>query len=108
MGNQLTEGMQNEFETQAGADMLHQDDMLQALQNFTEMHANLLANREDQMLSQMREWQTSFFDRNRELQYKRNRGRIEEITQIIETAKEEIRTLEGNDMDEAREDVADQ
>jgi len=116
--NQLTEGMQNEFETQQGQDMLHaegegkqmpnRDDMLQALQNFTEMHANLLANREDQMLSQMREWQTSFFDRNRELQYKRNRGRIEEITQIIETAKEEIRTLEGNDMDEAREDVADQ
>merc|ERR1711977_672942 len=74
--NQLTEGMQNEFETNAGADMLNQDgegkvmpsrdDMLLALQNFTEMHATLLANREDQMIGQMREWQAKFFDSNRD------------------------------------------
>jgi hypothetical protein len=114
---QLTEGMQNEFETQQGADLLNvegdgkqmpnRDDMLQALQNFTEMHATLLANREDQMIAQMREWKDTFFERNRDRQYHRNRRRVEEITQIIENAKEEIHTLEGNEFDDARDDGGD-
>ena len=51
--NQLTENMQNEYEQQSGQEMLDsegrslptKDDMLQALQNFTEMHATLLAPR---------------------------------------------------------------
>lgn len=111
---QLTEGMQNEFETQQGQDLLNveadgkqmpgRDDMLQALQTFTEMHATLLANREDQMIGQMREWNATFFERNRDRQYQRNRRRVEEITQIIENAKEEIKTLEGNEFDDARDD----
>jgi len=115
--NQLTEGMQNEFETQQGQDMLHaegegkqmpnRDDMLQALQNFLEMHATLLANREDQMIGQMREWKDSFFDRNRDRQYHRNRGRVEEIKKIIATAEEEIRTLEGAEVDDYRDDGGD-
>ena len=42
--------------------------MAQALQNFLEMHATLLANREDQLIGQMREWKDTFFDRNRDRQ----------------------------------------
>ena len=38
------------------------------MQNFTEMHATLLANREDQMIGQMREWKDTFFERNRDRQ----------------------------------------
>lgn len=72
------------------------------------MHATLLANREDQMIGQMRDWKDTFFERNKDRQYNRNRGRVEEITQIIENAKEEIRTLEGNDFDDARDDGGDQ
>jgi len=112
--NQLTENMQNEYEQQSGQEMLDsegrslptKDDMLQALQNFTEMHATLLANKEDFMINQMKDWKDEFFKRHQERQYNRNRRRVEEISQIIETSKEEIKTLVGNDMDDDAEDGA--
>ena len=44
--------------------------------------------------------------RHQERQYNRNRRRVEEISQIIETSKEEIKTLVGNDMDDDAEDGA--
>jgi hypothetical protein len=114
--NQLTEGMQNEFEQQSGQEMIDaegkalptKDDMLQALQNFTEMHATLLANKEDTMISQMKDWKDEFFKRHQERQYNRNRRRVEEITQIVETSKEEIRTLEGHDVDDEGDDGGEQ
>merc|ERR1719359_337263 len=90
-----------------GKQMPNRDDMLQALQNFTEMHATLLANREDQMIAQMREWKDTFFERNRDRQYHRNRGRVEEIKKILATAQEEIRSLEGTEVDDYREDGGD-
>jgi hypothetical protein len=113
--NQLTENMQNEYEQQGGQELMDsegralptKDDMLQALQNFTEMHATLLANKEDQMTNQMKDWKDEFFKRHHERQYNRNRRRVEEISQIIETSREEIRTLEGNDMDDDAEDGGD-
>jgi hypothetical protein len=114
--NQLTENMQNEYEQQGGQELMDsegralptKDDMLQALQNFTEMHATLLANKEDQMTNQMKDWKEEFFKKHHERQYNRNRRRVEEISQIVETSREEIRTLEGNDMDDDAEDGADQ
>jgi hypothetical protein len=114
--NQLTENMQNEYEQQSGQELMDsegralptKDDMLQALQNFTEMHATLLANKEDTMTNQMKDWKDEFFKKHQERQYNRNRRRIEEISQIIEQSREEIKTLEGNDMDEDAEDGADQ
>ena len=39
--------------------------------------------------------------------YHRNRGRVEEIKEIIATAKEEIRTLEGTEVDDYRDDGGD-
>merc|ERR1711985_174041 len=72
----------------------------------TEKHATLLANKEDQMTNQMKDWKDEFFKRHHERQYNRNRRRVEEISQIIETSREEIRTLEGNDMDDDAEDGA--
>merc|ERR1711871_1105666 len=67
---------------------------------------NMQNEYEQQSGQEMMDWKDEFFKRHQERQYNRNRRRVEEISQIIETSKEEIKTLVGNDMDDDAEDGA--
>merc|ERR1719316_413214 len=85
------------------------DEMHTQCNLFFENHTSMIQTKDDYMQGQMNTWKKTFFEKQYEFQYHRNRQRIMDIKKVVEECREEIQNaVDTADYDEERDDGSDQ